>query len=190
MIRSTTDMTASISGDSKETPPKQRIAIVVGSTRTPSVGPTMVSFVSKILHARLPSHLVLETLTLPDLPIFAEPIIPSQLDRSNPTPGYTLAASRAWSETVWSYDGFIFVTPQYNWGIPAGLKNALDYLFHEWVRKPAMVVSYGGHGGGKAAAALKTVLHGLRMKVEEKTVPITLGESQITAGLKGELRDG
>ena len=112
------------------------------------------------------------------------------LDRSNPTPGYTLAASRAWSETIRSYDGFIFVTPQYNWGVPAALKNALDYLFHEWVGKPAMVVSYGGHGGGKAAAALQTVLAGLRMKVEGKTVPITLGESQTAAMLKGELKDG
>ena len=43
---------------------------------------------------------------------------------------------------------------QYNWGYPASLKNALDYLYHEWTGKPAGIISYGGHGGGKAAAQL------------------------------------
>ena len=63
------------------------------------------------------------------------------------------------------YDAFIFVTPQYNWSIPASLKNALDYLYYEWVGKPAGIVSYGSRGGGKAADHLKGVLEGLRMRV-------------------------
>ena len=61
----------------------------------------------------------------------------------------------------------MFVTPQYNWGYPAILKNAIDYLFHEWKGKGAMVVSYGGHGGEKAAVQLKGVLMGVRMRVVE-----------------------
>ena len=44
----------------------------------------------------------------------------------------------------------MFVTPQYNWGYPASLKNAIDYLFREWNDKPAIVVSYGSRGGDKA----------------------------------------
>ena len=46
---------------------------------------------------------------------------------------------------------------QYNWGYPAALKNALDYLYRSWNGKPAMIVSYGSHGGGKGAAQLKEV---------------------------------
>ena len=46
---------------------------------------------------------------------------------------------------------------QYNWGYPAALKNAVDYLYHSWNGKPAMIVSYGSHGGGKGAAQLKQV---------------------------------
>ena len=46
---------------------------------------------------------------------------------------------------------------QYNWGYPASLKNALDYLFPEWNGKPAGIISYGGRGGGKAAAHLAEV---------------------------------
>ena len=46
---------------------------------------------------------------------------------------------------------------QYNWGYPAALKNALDYLYQSWNGKPAMIVSYGSHGGGKGAAQLKQV---------------------------------
>jgi NAD(P)H-dependent FMN reductase len=66
---------------------------------------------------------------------------------------------------VQQYDAFIFVTPQYNWSIPASLKNALDYLFHEWAGKPAGIVSYGSKGGVKAAEHLRSVLTGLRMRV-------------------------
>ena len=46
---------------------------------------------------------------------------------------------------------------QYNWGYPAALKNALDYLYHEWKGKPAVIISYGTRGGGRAAAQLKEV---------------------------------
>ncbi|OAL38720.1 hypothetical protein AYO20_01926 [Fonsecaea nubica] len=78
--------------------------------------------------------------------------------------------TRAWSQLITSYKAFVFVTPQYNWGYPANLKNAIDYLFNEWVGKPAMVVSYGGHGGTQCAGQLKQVLSGVRMKVVQKSV--------------------
>ncbi len=49
----------------------------------------------------------------------------------------------------------VFVSPQYNWGYPAPLKNAIDHLYKEWAGKPAMIVTYGGHGGSKCAAQLR-----------------------------------
>ncbi|KAJ5480699.1 NAD(P)H-dependent FMN reductase LOT6 [Penicillium diatomitis] len=99
------------------------------------------------------------------LPLYDESVIPASLPASDPTPHYTRPHTRAWSATVRAYDAFIFVTPQYNWSIPASLKNALDYLFHEWAGKPAGMVSYGSRGGGKATDHLRAVLTGLRMRV-------------------------
>jgi NAD(P)H-dependent FMN reductase len=82
----------------------------------------------------------------------------------------------------------VFVTPQYNWGIPAGLKNALDYLFHEWGGKPAVVVTYGGHGGGKCGEAMQVVLGGgLNMRVVEPVVGLAFpGRSFLVKAAKGE----
>ncbi len=68
-------------------------------------------------------------------------------------------------------DAYIFVSSQHNWGIPAGLKNAIDYLFNEWKGKPAAIVTYGGHGGDKAGKQLQVVLGGgIDMRVVETQV--------------------
>lgn len=64
-----------------------------------------------------------------------------------------------------SYDGFLFVLPQYNWGYPAVLKNALDSLYREWRDKPASFITHGTRGGIKAAEQLTGVLQGLHMRV-------------------------
>jgi len=91
------------------------------------------------------------------LPMDDEPEVPARGD-------YLFEHTRAWSRKVSKGDAFVFVTPQYNWGYPAPLKNALDHLYKEWSGKPAMIVTYGGHGGGKCADHLRQVLDGLHMK--------------------------
>jgi NAD(P)H-dependent FMN reductase len=85
-----------------------------------------------------------------------------------------------WSELVRSYDGFVFVFPQYNWGYPAVLKNALDFLHHEWADKPVGLVTYGSRGGGLAAAQLRQVLRGLHMRPTEKNVELKPDEAMLT----------
>ena len=75
--------------------------------------------------------------------------------------GHTIA----WSRKIAAADEFIFVTPQYNWGYPAPLKNTIDHLYAEWQDKPAMIVTYGGHGGGKCAAQLAQVLGAIGMRL-------------------------
>ena len=72
--------------------------------------------------------------------------------------------TRAWSRLVSSFDGFVFVFPQYNWGYPAPLKNALDFLYWEWRDKPVSFVTYGNHGGSRAALQIQGVFQGLHMK--------------------------
>lgn len=62
---------------------------------------------------------------------------------------YHHETTKRWSEKIATYAGFIFIVPQYNWGYPAVLKNALDYLYREWQGKPACLVTFGGHGAHK-----------------------------------------
>ena len=148
------------------------IAVIIGSQRQPRACPQIVAFVHDVIAQHLPPspsiNLEMVDIAALNLPFFNEPGIPQKI---NDPSGYTHEHTRAWSKLVSSFDAFIFVTPQYNWGIPAGLKNAIDYLFNEWTGKPAMVVTYGGHGGDKVDAALRIVLGGgLKMKVVEHKV--------------------
>ena len=87
-----------------------------------------------------------------------------------------------WSELVRSYDGFVFVFPQYNWGYPAVLKNALDFLYHEWANKPAGLVTYGSRGGGLAAAQLRQVLQGLHTRGTETNIELKTDETMASDG--------
>jgi len=176
---------------SSTTTPKS-IGLIIGTTRTPRVSPSVAAFVEKVLTAKLGDGYTLTVIDLENwnLPFFNEPIIPAGLPADDPTPGYTKPLTRAWSAEIRKHDAFIFLTAQYNWGVPAPLKNAIDFLFHEWKGKPGLVVSYGGHGGGKAAAALLTTLQGLRMRLVSLQPAITLGPSQPSAIKEGKLLDG
>lgn len=167
-----------------------QVGIICGSTRTPRVGPQITKFVRDTIQTHLDtkqqaqskdqdqnksssspsSSFHLEIIDIADfnLPLFDEPGIPQAI--TDPST-YAHAHTRHWSARIQPLDAFVFVTPQYNWGIPAALKNALDFLYHEWAGKPALVVSYGGHGGGRAAEALRVVcLGGFKMRVGERTV--------------------
>ncbi|XHG07974.1 hypothetical protein AWENTII_011105 [Aspergillus wentii] len=135
----------------------QKIALVSCSTRNPRLNPFITQYIQNTLTPHLPPTHTLEIIDLADqhLPLYDEPAIPSKLPPDNPTPHYVHDHTKAWSARVSQYDAFIFVTPQYNWSIPASLKNALDYLYYEWKGKAAGIVSFGGRGGGKAADHLK-----------------------------------
>lgn len=77
---------------------------------------------------------------------------------------YTKDYTKAWSEKIGLADGFIFVTPEYNHSVSPVLKNAIDYLFHEWNYKPVSFVSYGSlAGGSRAVEHLRGVCAELRM---------------------------
>ncbi|KAL4742573.1 flavoprotein-like protein [Aspergillus similis] len=155
------------------------IALVTCSTREPRLNPFITEYVHEILQEELrtrPDSLRLSLIDLADqnLPLYSESAIPSHLPESDPTPHYVHEHTRRWSTVIRQYDAFIFVTPQYNWSIPAALKNALDYLFYEWKGKPAGIVTYGGRGGGKAGDHLQSILKGLRMKPAETMAAITV----------------
>lgn len=103
-----------------------------------------------------------------------EPGVPAQ-------GGYEQLHTRMWSAKIGGADGYVFVTPQYSWGYPAPLKDAIDHLYAEWRDKPAAVVTHGGHGGGKCAAQLRGVLSGLKVCVAATMPAPTLPAGQVKA---------
>lgn len=158
------------------------IGLLLGSTRENANHPGLHLWLSSLLPASSPP---LTLLTPPSLGPLLDPIVPQGI--TSPSQ-YAALTTQAWSQTVAATDAFVILTPQYNWGIPGGLKNDLDHLWSEWRGKPVWIVTYGGHGGGKCAAHLRDVLGGgLRMKVVggvEVTLPemFIKGKERVTGG--------
>jgi NAD(P)H-dependent FMN reductase len=118
------------------------LMIIVGSTRPGRVGLPVARWV---LEAATASgrfdRIDLADLAAIDLPFMDEPSHPRQRR-------YEHQHTKDWSARVDAADAFVLVTPEYNYGMPAPLKNAIDYLHHEWTYKPVGFVSYGGVSGG------------------------------------------
>lgn len=141
-----------------------RLHTLIASTRPTRVGPGIArwfhAFASK--HGKFDAHLV--DLADFDLPILDEPEHPSRRK-------YQHAHTRKWSESVEAADAFVFVTPEYNYGPPPSLLNALDYLFWEWQYKAVGLVGYGGiSGGGRSTHAIKPTIVSLKMMPIPETV--------------------
>jgi NAD(P)H-dependent FMN reductase len=148
------------------------ILIIMGSVRAGRRCPAIAQWIANIAahHTMLGCEIV--DLAQWKLPMDDEPEIPA-------TAKYTNTHTRAWSEKIAGADGFIIVTPQYNWGYPAPLKNALDHLHKEWNGKPLMLVTYGGHGGDKCAAQLRIVAAGLDMPVVPTAPALVISRAAI-----------
>ncbi|MFB7719531.1 NADPH-dependent FMN reductase [Nocardia sp. NPDC056100] len=149
-----------------------RIAVVIGSTRPTRICPDIASWIREVAQAGSPLTYELLDLAEVGLPLLDEPL-KAALQQ------YHHEHTRRWSRIIDSYDGFIFVFPQYNWGYPAALKNALDYLYYEWRDKPATVATYGTRGGGKAATQLLTVLQGLHMRALDNHLELAIGDNDV-----------
>jgi len=134
-----------------------RLGIIIGSTRPGRVALPLGEWVEKLAVAAGAFEASLIDLADIGLPFLDEPLHPAMRT-------YEHQHSRDWSELVSGYDAFVIVSPEYNYGFSAPLKNALDYLFFEWNYKPVGVVSYGGVSAGtRSAQMLKLVLDSLRL---------------------------
>jgi len=133
------------------------IAILIGSTRPGRNGEAVGQWAYEIARGRQDAHFELVDLLEFDLPPLDEPI-PASLAKN-----YTKEHTRRWSEKIASFDGFVFVTPEYNYGVPGPLKNAIDYLYHEWNNKAAGFVGYGGSGANQAIAHLRSTMATLKI---------------------------
>jgi len=128
-----------------------RIAIVTGSTRPGRLNEAVAKWVYGIATKRTDAEFELVDIAEYDLPLLDEPVPPSQGRYSQPH-------TKRWAEKIASFDGFVFVTPEYNHGISGALKNAIDFLWLEWNNKAAGFVSYGSIGGARAVEQLRLVM--------------------------------
>lgn len=134
-----------------------RLHTVIASTRPGRVGSAPAKWFHEFAcrHGGFDAHLV----DLADfhLPLIDEPHHPNRRE-------YTQEHTRKWSESVNAADAFVFVTPEYNYGPPPSLLNALDYLYWEWQYTAVGLVGYGGiSGGGRSTHAIKPTIATLKM---------------------------
>ena len=126
------------------TPSLPHVLVILGSTREGRRGETVARWFAGLAGER--DDLTSELVDLRDWPF------PFLSARVPPSRGlYEDPLTIAWAAKVASADGFVLVTPEYNHGYPAVLKNALDVIFAEWSRKPVSFVGYGGSAGGVRA---------------------------------------
>ncbi len=153
-----------------------RLHTVIASTRPTRIGPNVAKWFHEFAkqHGNFDTHLV----DLADfaLPILDEPEHPSRRKYRN-------EHTKKWSASVNAADAFVFVTPEYNYGPPPSLLNALDYLFWEWQYKAVGLVGYGGiSGGGRSTHAIKPTIATLKMMPIPETVWLP--------NVYGQLKDG
>ncbi|MFI9507802.1 NAD(P)H-dependent oxidoreductase [Nocardia sp. NPDC052566] len=144
-----------------------RIAIILGSTRPNRKGPQIAQWVLDSAAQRGDAEFELIDLRDHPLPHLDEPTPPM----FGPSADERV---RAWAERIAPFDGFVFVTPEYNGGAPGVLKNAIDHLFTEWTDKAVGFVSYGVSGGVRSVVQLRTVCGTLGMADVGYQVAISL----------------
>ena len=147
-----------------------RIPLLLGSQRSNSNSAGLAQWlVERAINAG--TDLSLDASIFVPYHAVSEPTIAAGIKRAQ---DYEDPAILVWSQLISSSSAIVILTPQYNWGYPGGLKNAIDHLYHEWRGKPVLLVTFGGHGGSRCAEHLKDVLDGgVHAKLVE-AVQITL----------------
>ena len=133
-----------------------KIAVIIGSTRPGRNAETVARWVYDLARKRADAEFELVDIKDFNLPLLDEPVPPSMGKYSKP---HTLA----WAKKVAQFDGYVFVTPEYNHGPSASLKNAIDYVYGEWNNKAAGFVSFGSVGGTRAVEHLRQVMGELQV---------------------------
>ncbi len=136
---------------------KPTLQIIIASTRPGRVGLPVAEWFRALGVEHGAFEVEVVDLAEVNLPFMDEPNHP-RLRR------YTQQHTKDWSATIERADAFVFVMPEYNYGFNAPLKNAIDYLHHEWQYKPVGFVSYGGVSAGtRAVQMIKLVVTTLKM---------------------------
>ncbi len=143
-----------------------RIAVILGSTRPGRNGEAVAKWVMEQATDRSPSYELIDLAEV-NLPMLDEAIPPS-------AGMYQHEHTKAWAATIAPYDGFVFVTPEYNHSLPASLKNAIDFIYAEWNNKAASFVAYGSLGGSRAIEHLRGIAAELQIADVRQQVSFSL----------------
>ena len=144
-----------------------KIAIILGSTRPGRNGEAVSQWVYEIAKKRNDANFELLDIKDYNLPLLDEPIPPSMGQ-------YSKEHTKTWALKIDSFDAYVFVTAEYNHGIPGALKNAIDFLNKEWSNKVAGFVSYGGTGGVRSVEQLRLVMAELKVATVRAQVTLSL----------------
>jgi NAD(P)H-dependent FMN reductase len=130
--------------------------VIISTTRAARFGDKPAKWIHDVAVARGDMEVELIDLREYPMPFFDE------LASNAWVPSKNEVAQR-WQKKVAQFDGYIFVTAEYNRGVPAVLKNALDYAYPEWNRKPAAYVGYGSVGAARSIEHLRLICIELQM---------------------------
>lgn len=133
-----------------------KIQLILGSTRPGRVGEQVTNWAHEVLDKRDDAEFELVDIADFNLPLLDEPVTPMMQQ-------YEKDHTKKWSEKIAEADGYIFVTAEYNHSVPGALKNAIDYLYHEWNNKAVGFVSYGSVGGTRSVEHLRGIAAELQM---------------------------
>jgi NAD(P)H-dependent FMN reductase len=134
-----------------------KIKVIIGSTRQNRFSDKPAHWIYTEAKKKAVEVEILDLRDYP-MPFFNEPVSPAMSGGK-----YSNEIVNKWSEKIMDGDAFIIVTPEYNHGYPAVLKNALDSIFPEWNRKAVGFVSYGNAGGARSVEQLRQVVIELQM---------------------------
>src|SRR5256886_16375876 len=144
-----------------------KVGIITGSTRPNRKSADVAKWVLEAARKRSDAEYEVVDIKDFELPLLDEPMPPS-MGR------YRQPHTKRWAAKIASLDAFVFVSPEYNHGIPAALKNAIDFLFAEWKDKAAGFVSYGGAGGARAVEQLRLGLAGVHVATARPHVVLSM----------------
>ena len=144
-----------------------KVAIIVGSTRPGRKADSVARWVHEIASKRADARYEVVDIAEFNLPLLDEPIPPSQGK-------YSKDHTKRWAEKISSFDGFVFVTPEYNHSTSGALKNAIDFLYTEWNNKAAGFVSYGSASGTRAVEHLRLIMAEVQIATVRAQVMLSL----------------
>ncbi|MDR7277411.1 NADPH-dependent FMN reductase [Catenuloplanes atrovinosus] len=144
-----------------------KIGIILGSTRPGRNGEAVAKWVFELAQKHGGAEFELVDLLDYDLPHLDEPI-PASAGR------YQQEHTRRWAAKVAEFDGYVFVTPEYNHSPSGALKNAIDFVYNEWNNKAAGFVSYGSAGGTRAVEHLRLIMGELQVADVRAQVALSL----------------
>ena len=159
-----------------------KIAVIIGSTRASRFADKPAAWLMKQAAAREDMTAELVDLRDFDLPLFDEMASNKWMPSQDPK-------AIAWQEKLAEFDGYIFITAEYNHSITGALKNALDQAYNEWNRKPMGYLGYGGVGAARAIEHLRTIGVELAMVPVHGAVHISGGDFMAVhpMGANGEI---